>query len=34
VINAVVDALNPATGARHIDMPATREKLWRALRAA
>jgi len=34
VINAIVDALNPATGARHIDMPATREKLWRALRAA
>ena len=34
VINAVVDALYPVTGTKHIDMPATREKLWRALRAA
>lgn len=34
VINAVVDALHAATGMMHIDMPATREKLWRALRAA
>jgi aerobic carbon-monoxide dehydrogenase large subunit len=34
VINAVVDALHAATGLTHIDMPATREKLWRALRAA
>jgi len=34
VINAVVDALQPATGLLHMDMPATREKLWRALRAA
>ena len=34
VINAVVDALHAATGLKHIDMPATREKLWRALRAA
>ncbi|MBE0612844.1 MAG: xanthine dehydrogenase family protein molybdopterin-binding subunit [Burkholderiales bacterium] len=34
VINAVVDALYAATGLKHIDMPATREKLWRALRAA
>jgi carbon-monoxide dehydrogenase large subunit len=33
VINAVVDALHPLTGTKHIDMPATREKLWRALRA-
>jgi carbon-monoxide dehydrogenase large subunit len=33
VINAVVDALHPLTGIKHIDMPATREKLWRALRA-
>jgi carbon-monoxide dehydrogenase large subunit len=31
VINAVVDALQPATGLTHIDMPATREKVWRAL---
>ncbi len=34
VINAVVDALYARTGLGHIDMPATREKLWRALRAA
>ncbi len=34
VINAIVDALNPATGVKHIDMPATREKLWRCLRTA
>jgi len=34
VINAVVDALYPLTGMKHIDMPATREKLWRALRAS
>ncbi len=32
VINAVVDALYALTGMKHIDMPATREKLWRALR--
>ena len=34
VINAIVDAMNPLTGLKHIDMPATREKLWRALRTA
>ncbi|MCZ7566404.1 MAG: xanthine dehydrogenase family protein molybdopterin-binding subunit [Burkholderiales bacterium] len=33
VVNAVVDALEPRTGLRHIDMPATREKVWRALQA-
>jgi carbon-monoxide dehydrogenase large subunit len=33
VINAVVDAL-AAHGVRHIDMPATPEKVWRALQAA
>jgi carbon-monoxide dehydrogenase large subunit len=33
VINAVVDALSPL-GIRHIDMPATPEKLWRAIQAA
>jgi carbon-monoxide dehydrogenase large subunit len=32
VINAVVDALHARTGVKHIDMPATREKVWRALR--
>jgi carbon-monoxide dehydrogenase large subunit len=34
VINAVVDALHERTGLKHIDMPATREKVWRALRNA
>jgi carbon-monoxide dehydrogenase large subunit len=33
VVNAVVDALHARTGLRHIDMPTTREKVWRALRA-
>ncbi|MDJ0951650.1 MAG: xanthine dehydrogenase family protein molybdopterin-binding subunit [Alphaproteobacteria bacterium] len=33
VINAVVDALKPL-GIRHIDMPATPERVWRAIRAA
>ncbi len=31
VINAIVDAL-ASRGVRHIDMPATPEKIWRALR--
>jgi carbon-monoxide dehydrogenase large subunit len=31
--NAVIDALSPL-GIRHIDMPLTPEKLWRAIRAA
>ena len=30
VINAIVDAL----GIRHLEMPATPERVWRALRAA
>lgn len=30
IMNAVVDALSPL-GVRHVDMPATPEKLWRAL---
>jgi carbon-monoxide dehydrogenase large subunit len=34
VISAVVDALNGATGLSHVDMPATAEKVWRALRTA
>jgi carbon-monoxide dehydrogenase large subunit len=34
VINAVIDALHAVNGTKHIDMPATREKLWRALHAA
>lgn len=31
VVNAVVDALQAATGLVHIDMPVTQEKVWRAL---
>ena len=31
VINAVVDALQ-SHGIRHIDMPATPERIWRAIR--
>ncbi len=33
VINAVIDALSPL-GVTNIDMPATPEKVWRAIRAA
>jgi carbon-monoxide dehydrogenase large subunit len=33
VMNAVVDALAPL-GIRHIDMPATPQKVWRAIQAA
>jgi aerobic carbon-monoxide dehydrogenase large subunit len=33
IMNAVVDALSPL-GIAHIDMPATPEKVWRAIRAA
>jgi carbon-monoxide dehydrogenase large subunit len=31
VINAVVDALHRRTGLRHIDMPATPQRVWAAL---
>jgi carbon-monoxide dehydrogenase large subunit len=31
VINAVVDALHPRTGLRHIDMPATPRRVWEML---
>lgn len=34
VINAIVDALRAQAPVTHIDMPATRERVWRALRAA
>jgi len=34
VISAVVDALYASTGLKHLDMPATREKVWRAIRQA
>lgn len=33
IMNAVVDALSPF-GIRHIDMPATPEKVWRAIQSA
>jgi carbon-monoxide dehydrogenase large subunit len=33
VVNAVVDALSPY-GVRHVDMPATPERVWRAIREA
>ncbi len=33
IMNAVTDALDPL-GVAHIDMPATPEKVWRAIRAA
>jgi aerobic carbon-monoxide dehydrogenase large subunit len=32
-VNAVVDALSPL-GVRHLDMPVTREKVWKAIREA
>jgi aerobic carbon-monoxide dehydrogenase large subunit len=31
VINAVIDALHAETGLKHIDMPATPQKIWRTL---
>ncbi len=34
VINAVVDALWRAHGIRHIDMPATPQRIWAAIAAA
>ncbi len=33
VISAVIDALAPV-GVRSLDMPATRERVWQAIRAA
>jgi carbon-monoxide dehydrogenase large subunit len=33
IINAIVEALSPL-GIRHLDMPATPERIWRAIRAA
>ena len=33
LVNAVIDALSPY-GVRHIDMPLTSEKIWRAIRGA
>ncbi len=34
VINAIVDALKPVTGLKHIDMPATPRAIWEALHGA
>jgi carbon-monoxide dehydrogenase large subunit len=31
VINAIVDALKPVNGLKHIDMPATPRAIWEAL---
>jgi carbon-monoxide dehydrogenase large subunit len=33
IVNAILDALAPL-GIEHIDMPATPERIWRAIRAA
>jgi carbon-monoxide dehydrogenase large subunit len=33
VINAVVDALS-GLGVRHVEMPATSERIWQAIAAA
>jgi carbon-monoxide dehydrogenase large subunit len=33
IVNAIVDALSPL-GVRHIEMPATPERIWRAIREA
>jgi carbon-monoxide dehydrogenase large subunit len=33
VVNAVVDALAPL-GIKHLDMPLTPEKVWRAMQSA
>jgi carbon-monoxide dehydrogenase large subunit len=34
IINAIVDALDRGFGIKHIDMPATPERVWRAIRTA
>jgi carbon-monoxide dehydrogenase large subunit len=33
IVNAILDALSPL-GIEHIDMPATPERIWRAIRSA
>jgi carbon-monoxide dehydrogenase large subunit len=33
IVNAVVDALSPL-GVRHVDIPLTPEKIWRAIASA
>jgi len=34
IINAIVDALDRGFGIKHIDMPATPERIWRAIQDA
>ena len=34
VINAIVDAIYPETGLKHVDMPATAHALWQAIQSA
>lgn len=34
IMNAVIDALDRAYGLRHIDMPATPDRVWEAIKAA
>jgi carbon-monoxide dehydrogenase large subunit len=34
VMNAVIDALNRGHGIRHIDMPATPQRVWQAIEKA
>ena len=34
VVNAIADALSSELGVRHIEMPATPERVWRAIQAA
>ena len=33
VINAIVDAIHPHTGVKHVDMPATASTLWAVIAA-
>jgi len=33
VVNAIVDALYPHIGLKHVDMPATASSLWAAIQA-
>src|SRR5262249_22843888 len=34
VINAIIDAIYPETGLKHVDMPATAHALWQAIQSA
>ena len=33
VINAIVDAIHPHTGVKHVDMPVTASTLWAVIEA-